>query len=36
MVENPLADRDLPLRVGIDQQAIAGEEKQRIGEHKNP
>jgi hypothetical protein len=36
MVENPLPHRDLPLRVGIVEQAIAADDKHHIGDHADP
>ena len=36
MVEDPLPDRDLPHRVGIDQQPVAGQQKQRIDADADP
>jgi hypothetical protein len=36
MIEDPLADGDLPHRIGIDQQPVAGEQKQRIDGDADP
>jgi len=36
MIENPLADGDLPLRVGIDQKLVAAKNEQRVGKDANP
>lgn len=36
MVENPLPNRDLPLRVGVVQQAIATEDQYRIAHDADP
>ena len=36
VVDDPLPDRDLPHRIGIDQQAVAGQQKQRIDGNADP
>jgi hypothetical protein len=36
MVEDPLPDRDLPLRVGIEQQPVADRDQQHIDGNADP
>jgi len=36
MVDDPLPDGDLPHRVGVDQQPVSGQEKQRIDAGADP